>query len=164
MIAHIVHFNRKTQSVTHFLPQWDVVTSSTLCLFIGPILLIAFHYTETSLVCVFCLCCSLSKFHQFELSWSIVLKFSMNCVFTFEGEHDFWFLHLTTFKARFLHLRLEFVLHLRLMKFLQLRVVSTNEINFFTFAVDFFTFVVDFYIMKFFYIWGCNIPPAKFFQ
>ena len=98
--------------------------------------------------------CSLSKFHQFELSWSIVLKFSMNCVFTFEGEHDFWFLHLTTFKARFLHLRLKFFLHLWLKKFLQLRVVFTNE-------VDFFTFVVDFYKMKFFYIWGCNKPPAQ---
>ena len=30
---------------------------------------------------------------------------------------------------------------------------------FFTNEVDFFTFVVDFYIMKFFYICGCNIPP-----
>ena len=69
----------------------------------------------------------------------------MNCVFTFEGEHDFWFLHLTTFKARFSHLRLEFVLHLWLKKFLQLRVVFTNE-------VDFFTFVVDFYKINFFYI------------
>ena len=54
----------------------------------------------------------------------------MNCVFTFEGEHDFWFLHLRTFKARFLHLRMEFILHLRLKKFLQLRVVFTNEVDF----------------------------------
>ena len=91
------------------------------------------------------------KFYQFLLSSpgfhniTIDEKFCIITVFTFEGEHDYWFLHLTTFKARFLHLRLKFFLHLWLKKFLQLRVVFTNE-------VDFFTFVVDFYKMKFFYI------------
>ena len=50
--------------MTHFLPQWDVVTSWSLCLFIGDILLIAFNYTETSLVCVFCVCT-----HQKIIDW-----------------------------------------------------------------------------------------------
>ena len=60
------------------------------------------------------------------------------------GEYDFLFLHLRTFKARFLHLRLEIFLHLWLKKFLQPRVIFANE-------VDSFTFVVDFYIC------GCNM-------
>ena len=64
----------------------------------------------------------------------------------------FMFLHLTTFKARFLLLRLELFLHLRLKEFLQLRVIFTNKTDVFTFVVNFFTFVVDFYIMNFFYI------------
>ena len=43
----------------------------------------------------------------------------MTCVFKFEGDHDLWFLHL----------RLEFVLHLWFKKFLQLRVGFTNEVD-----------------------------------
>ena len=83
-------------------------------------------------------------------------SFGRNCVFTFEGEHDFLFLHLTTFKARFLHLRLELLLHLWLKEFLQLRVIFTNEADVFTFVVDFFIFVVDFYTLIFFCICGSN--------
>ena len=85
------------------------------------------------------------KFHQSLLRWSgfhhIVTKLSRNWVFTFVGEHDF-LLHLTTFKARFLHLRLGIFVHLWLKKFLQLRVIFTNE-------VDFLSFVVYFYIWNF---------------
>ena len=83
-------------------------------------------------------------------------SFCRSCVFTFEGKHDFLFLHLTTFKARFLHLRLELFSHLWLKEFLQLRVIFTKEADVFTFVVDFFKFVVDFYTLKFFYISGCN--------
>ena len=43
------------------------------------------------------------------------------------------------------------------MKFLQLRVIFTNE-------VDFFTFVVDLYIMNFFYIYGCKSPPSQYME
>ena len=39
-------------------------------------------------------------------SFNIDTKFDRNCVFTFEGEHDFWFLHLMTFKAHFFGLEL----------------------------------------------------------
>ena len=58
----------------------------------------------------------------------------------------FMFLHLTTFKAQFLHLRLEL--------FFTFVVEGnfTNKTDVFTFVVNFFTFVVDFYIMNFFYI------------
>ena len=69
---------------------------------------------------------------------------------------------MTTFKARFLHLRLELFLHLWLKEFLQLRVIFTNEADVFTFAVDFFTFVVDFYVMNFFYNCGCNKGVVEF--
>ena len=69
---------------------------------------------------------SSSGFHNITIDE----KFCIITVFTFEGEHDYWFLHLTTFKARFLHLRLKFFLHLWLKKFLQLRVVFTNEVDF----------------------------------
>ena len=84
-------------------------------------------------------------------------KFSRNCVLKFVGEHDFLFLHLTTFKARFLHLRLEIFLHLWLKKFLQLRVIFSNEVHF-------FTFVVDLYIMNFFCICGCKSPPSQYME
>ena len=86
------------------------------------------------------------KFHQSQIHRfiNVVTKFSRNCIFTFAGENDFLFLHLTTFKARFLDLRLEIFLHLWWKKFLQLRVIFTNE-------DDYFTFVVDFYILKFFF-------------
>ena len=62
------------------------------------------------------------------------------------------FLHLTTFRPVFLHLRLELFLHFWLKEFLQLRMIFTNE-------ADVFTYVVDFYIMNFFYICGCNRAP-----
>ena len=61
------------------------------------------------------------RFHQSLLSRSgfchlnILTKFSRNGVFTYEAEFDVLYLHLTTFKVRFLHLRLE--------KFLQSRVI-----------------------------------------
>ena len=99
------------------------------------------------------------KFHQSLLLWSgfhhIVTKLSRNCVFTFVGEHDFWFLHLTTFKARFLHLRLGLFVH------------YCGWRNFYSegdfYKWGWFSFICGLFLpMKFFNIFGCNTNHQQY--